>query len=178
MKNIKKLKSVAVGNITIQNYKTFPSMEWGEDGGLDADICVNKTPVVHIYQEGNGGCALDTVLNEELLPSLKENVLKVLKKHDDGYQKYGWLKNKTAEKVDADDFESFVNVMAQRHDDIKLLESRNKKLMHDTFAFVEDGAMRQTWTFDSKRLPIENAKKQINKPNLVVLSLEELRQPM
>lgn len=33
MKSIKKLKSVAVGNITVQNYKTFPSMEWGEDGG-------------------------------------------------------------------------------------------------------------------------------------------------
>lgn len=68
--------------------------------------------------------------------------------------------------------------MAERHEDIKLLESRSKKMQHDTFAFVADGAMRQTWTFDSKRLPVENAKKQINKPNLVVLSLEELRQPM
>lgn len=178
MKSIKKLKSLATGNITVTNYKTFPSMEWGENGGMEADICVNKIPVVHIFQEGNGGCAFDTVLNKELLSSLKENVLKVLKKHDDGYSKYDFLKDKTAEKVDADDFESFINLMAQRHDDIKLLESRNKKLMHDTFAFVEKGAMRQTWTFNSQRLSIENAKKQINQPNLTILSLEQLRQPM
>lgn len=178
MKSIKKLKSLATGNITVTNYKTFPSMEWGENGGMEADICVNKTPVVHIFQEGNGGCAFDTVLNKELLSSLKENVLKVLKKHDDGYSKYDFLKDKTAEKVDADDFESFINLMAQRHDDIKLLESRNKKLMHDMFAFVEKGAMRQTWTFNSQRLSIENAKKQINQPNLTILSLEQLRQPM
>jgi len=178
MKSIKKLKAVTSGVITVQNYKTFPSMEWGEDGGLDADICLNGKPVVHIYQEGNGGCACEEVLDATLHQQVKEEAFKVLKKYDDGYQKYDFLKDKTAEKIDADDFESFINVMAQRHDDIKLLESRNKKLMHDTFAFVEDGAMRQTWTFDSKRLPIENAKKQINKPNLVVLSLEELRQPM
>ena len=178
MKSIKTLKSLATGNITVTNYKTFPSMEWGENGGMEADICVNKIPVVHIFQEGNGGCAFDTVLNKELLSSLKENVLKVLKKHDDGYEKYDFLRDKTAEKVDADDFESFINLMAQRHDDIKLLESRNKKLMHDTFAFVENGAMRKTWTFNSQRLSIENAKKQINQPNLTILSLEQLRQPM
>ena len=41
--------------IEIKKYKTFPSMEWGENGGCCCDIYVKGKKVATYFDEGNGG---------------------------------------------------------------------------------------------------------------------------
>ena len=41
--------------IEIKKYKTFPSMEWGENGGCCCDIYIGSKKVAEYFNEGNGG---------------------------------------------------------------------------------------------------------------------------
>lgn len=41
--------------IEIKKFKTFPSMEWGENGGSCCDIYVKGKKVATYFNEGNGG---------------------------------------------------------------------------------------------------------------------------
>ena len=57
--------------LTIKNIKTFPSMEWGENGGLRCDIYLKGKKVAEYIDWGNGGEAevrmlTDTITHKEL----------------------------------------------------------------------------------------------------------------
>ena len=127
MKNIKDLKIKSIEDLEVRNVKTFPSMEWGEDGGLEADIYYQGKFAVRIFQEGNGGCALDTERDDAVLKAAKPSILAILKRLDKAYSYYSWLKTKTVENLDADDYESVANLFIEQYDLIKDAKKGFKK---------------------------------------------------
>lgn len=45
-----------MNKITVKKLKTFPSMEWGEDGGFCCDIYYDGVKQGYFHQAGEGGC--------------------------------------------------------------------------------------------------------------------------
>lgn len=46
-----------IEGLEIKNLKTFPSMEWGENGGVSCDIYFKNKKIAEYFNDGNGGCA-------------------------------------------------------------------------------------------------------------------------
>lgn len=57
--------------IELKKLKTFPSMEWGENGGSCCDIYYKGKKVAEYFNDGNGGCARVTMVG-----TMKEEELK------------------------------------------------------------------------------------------------------
>lgn len=116
MQNIKKLKAKTKENLEVRNYQTFPSMEWGENGGLRADIYFNNKFLARVFQEGNGGCAIAYMQtkNETEWGEFKKACYDFLLRNDKDFRQ-----DKTAETIDDDDLERVVNLIYERHCHIK-----------------------------------------------------------
>ena len=114
MKQIKNFKTITKEGFSIANLQRFPSREWGEEGGFQADVLFNNQKIAKVFQEGDGGCAdvyFEKDLTEELLTEVKENLISFLKRYDYCYQEsspYEWLKKKTAREIGDDEFEALV----------------------------------------------------------------------
>lgn len=143
MKNIKDLKLKSIEGLEVRNLKTFPSMEWGEDGGLEADIYYDGKFAVRVFQEGNGGCAIDTERDDTILSAAKPAILALLRRLDKAYDHYDWLKNKTVDTLDADDYESVANLFVEQYDFVKGAKSCFKK-GNQTFIGIVSGAVVHT----------------------------------
>ena len=55
MKDIKDLKITTAEGLSVKNYKRFPSSEWGEEGGMQADLYLKGVHVGTVYDAGDGG---------------------------------------------------------------------------------------------------------------------------
>ena len=126
MKDIKNLGIKTQEGFEVRNLNRFPSLEWGEEGGLEADLYLNGVWAGTIFQAGEGGCASFTYANlgvEE--KELAEKGLAFLKRCDESYgpnSKYEWLRDKTVAKFDDDDIEAIVNTIEEYYDDVKTME--------------------------------------------------------
>ena len=97
MRQIKDLGIKSKEGLKVKNLKRFPSMEYGEEGGLQAELWLgNHTYLGTLYQEGNGGCANFT-WNANLLEKAKKGIKGLihsfLLRNDKDYgpnSKYSW----------------------------------------------------------------------------------------
>lgn len=114
MKQIKNFKTITKEGFSIANLQRFPSREWGDEGGFQADVLFNNQKIAKVFQEGDGGYAdvyFEKDLTKELLTEIKDELISFLKRYDYAYQKtspYEWLKNKTSQGVGNDEFEALV----------------------------------------------------------------------
>lgn len=121
MKNIKNLGIITKEGFEVKNLQRFPSMEWGDEGGLQADLYLNGIKILRLYQEGNGGPAI-TYLTEEgsiHLGEIRSKGLEFLKRVDKNYgpnTEYNWLKNKTVKTFNDDDWEAVINNIEEYFD--------------------------------------------------------------
>jgi len=131
MQNIKRLKSKSQEGLEVRNYQTFPSMEWGENGGLQADLYFNNKFLARVYNEGNGGCAIAYMQtkNETEWNEFKQACFDFLLRNDKDFgpnSQYEWMRKKTPERIDDDDLELVVNLLYKRHLHIKEAEKALK----------------------------------------------------
>lgn len=117
MKQIRDLGITTKEGFSIKNLQRFPSMEWGEDGGLQADLYYKGDKIMVVYDAGNGGSAITytTELYSMKMGEIKTAALTFLKRCDDNWDKYDFLRNKAAKDIDDDDFESIVTVIEERY---------------------------------------------------------------
>lgn len=111
MKNIRDLKIKTKEGFEIKNYMRFPSREWGDEGGCKADVYYKGAYVGTMYNKGDGGMAdfdFDNSISKDKKTEIKTELLKFLKRIDDAYSEYSWLKNKTPETINGDDFDALV----------------------------------------------------------------------
>lgn len=108
MTHIKTLKLKTQEGFSLKDVKTFPSYEWGEDGGIEAIILYNGVPVGRLFNDGNGGMADFTKLGTIDMVLLKKQTLICLKRLEPMYTKYVFLRNKTWKDIDADDYDALV----------------------------------------------------------------------
>lgn len=126
MKNIKNLGIKSLEGFEIKNLQRFPSMEWGPEGGLQADIFFEGKKFAQIYDAGDGGCASGLYDHTDPTHKIAKKCLEFLKRLDKAYddtEGYDFLKHKTELDIDADDWEAVINIFEERYDDIK--EARN-----------------------------------------------------
>lgn len=143
MQNIKKLKSKSIEGLEVRNYQTFPSMEWGEDGGLQADLYYNGKFLARIYNEGNGGCAIAYMQtkNDIECSDFKKACFDFLIRNDKNFgpqSQYEFMRDKTPNNLDDDDFETVINLLKERHDHIKEGE-RALKRNWGKIAIIDEG---------------------------------------
>ena len=125
MKNIRDLGITTKEGFSVKNLKRFPSMEWGEEGGLTADLYYKGAKILSLYQEGNGGSAMATY--NEMSLDIKRAALDFLKRCDKAYDTYEFLIRKTAKDINDDDFEAVINCIEERYDIIKNVKKAFKK---------------------------------------------------
>lgn len=123
MKSIKNLNITTLEGLSVRNLQRFPSMEWGPEGGMQAELWYNNKCVMTVYQAGNGGCASSSwvVEGEKLRKAVAQACLTFLKRVDEGYKpdsQYEWLQDKTADKLDDDDYEAVINNIEEYYDDV------------------------------------------------------------
>ena len=133
MKNIKDLGITTEEGFEVKNLKRFPSMEWGEEGGLEADLYYKGDKILTLYQEGNGGCAT-TYMTEKgncILGEIRNAGLTFLKRVDEDYSgqgKYAHLfANITVQNFRDDEWESLINNIEERYDMVKQVKKSFKK---------------------------------------------------
>lgn len=134
MKNIKNLGITTKEGFEVKNLQRFPSMEWGDEGGMQADVYFKGNHVMQVFQEGNGGCAITypTEYFKTHRFAVERECLKFLKRIDNDYgpdSPYEWLKNKKVavcdiskpreDLINDDDWEALVNNIEEYYDDVK-----------------------------------------------------------
>lgn len=121
MKNIKDCLITSKEGFSVENLQRFPSMEWGDEGGLQADLLYKGDKIMTVFNEGNGGCAVchTTELYSTKMGEIKSAALDFLKRKDKNWDKYDFLRDKTYQDIDDDDFEGVVLLIEERFDDIK-----------------------------------------------------------
>lgn len=130
MKQVKNLRIKTKEGFEIRNLKRFPSMEWGEEGGLEAEVYLDGENLGTLYQAGNGGCASFTYPNSEAYKKIAEKGIVFLQRVDKAYgpnSPYDWLKKKTAKSFDDDDIEAIVTTIEERYDDVTVVKKLFKK---------------------------------------------------
>lgn len=133
MKQIKNFKTITKEGFGIANLQRFPSREWGDEGGFQADVLFNNQKIAKVFQEGDGGFAdvyFEKDLTEELLTEVKDKLISFLKRYDYAYQEsspYEWLKNKTSQGVGNDEFEALVVDIEEAEGTFKSAQKRFKK---------------------------------------------------
>ena len=132
MKNIKDLKIKTLEGFSVKKLQRFPSMEWGEEGGLQADLFYNGKQVLQLYQAGDGGMANTywTEYGKEVEQEVKEKALKFLQRVDKSYQMgsdYYQFAAKTPSEIDDDDFETLIILIEEQYEKAKFVKSSFKK---------------------------------------------------
>ena len=128
MKQIRDLEITTKEGFSVKNLKRFPSMEYGENGGVEADVYYNGDLIMTVFDEGNGGCAI--TYTKELYNLKKGEIngkaLTCLKRLDKNWDKYDWLKEKTPKDIDDDDWLGIVNIIEDYYDDYKQVKKAFK----------------------------------------------------
>lgn len=124
MKNIKRLGITTIEGFEVRDLQRFPSMEWGPEGGLQADLYYKGNKIMQVLQEGNGGPAL--TYTEDYYREHKTEIdlqcLRFLKRIDENYgpnSEFASLRNKRTNNIDDDDWEAVVNNIEEYYDDVK-----------------------------------------------------------
>ena len=124
MKNVKMPGITTKEGFELRNLQRFPSMEFGDEGGLQVDIYYNKHKIMQVYQEGNGGPAI-TYTEQYYLDHKTEidlQCLRFLKRVDENYgpnSEFASLRNKRINNIDDDDWEALANNIEEYYDDVK-----------------------------------------------------------
>ena len=167
MKNIKDCKIKTQEGFELKNLQRFPSMEWGDEGGMKAHLYYQGSFIMEILQEGNGGCACcytnDVYKAHEL--EIKLQCLRFLKRVDDAYgpnSKYDWLKNKTINKINDDDWEAVATNIENRFDDIKLAQKAFKQ-GYKAIALLRNDWQTATLNYKVENISREDVLKWLNK---------------
>lgn len=132
MKQIKNFQTITKEGFSVANLQRFPSREWGDEGGFQADVLFKSQKIAQVFQQGDGGCAdvyFEKDLTKEFLAEVKDNLISFLKRYDYCYQEsspYEWLKKKTAQDVGNDEFETLVVNIEAAEDNFKLAQKRFK----------------------------------------------------
>ena len=128
MKHVRDLKIKTKEGFSIKNLKRFPSMEWGDEGGLQADVYYKDNFVGTLFQKGEGDCAnMDfTTYGRNNIDMLKTAALSFVKRCDRNWNKYDWLRNKEPKDFDDDDWEALVDTIEERYDDVKAISKSFK----------------------------------------------------
>ena len=111
MKHSKIVRVRTLEGLSIKDYKTFPSHEWGDDGGMQADIYLKGTLVGTIFDAGEGGMADFYPTSTADIKSFKEACFKFLKRKDKDYFKYEFMP-KQASAMNEDDYVCVVDLIA------------------------------------------------------------------
>jgi len=139
--------------------KRFPSMEWGEEGGLQADLYYQGHKIMQVYQEGNGGPAL--TYTEQYYRDHKAEIdlqcLSFLKRVDENYganSEFASLRNKKIKNIDDDDWEAVVNNIEEYYDDV---EQAAKSFRKGYKAVV---ALKAAWSTDYLQYKVSDITKE------------------
>lgn len=125
MKNIKNLSINTQEGFEVKNLKRFPSMEWGDEGGLQADIYYKGSFILTLMQAGDGGCAntYTQPYYREHMDEIKEAAFSFLKRVEtDVYgpnAKYANLAHTSANQINDDDWEQLVIEIEDHYYDTK-----------------------------------------------------------
>lgn len=111
MKDIKDLKIKTLEGLSVKNYKTFPSREWGNDGGMQADVYLNSTLVGTVYDAGDGGVGDFYPTSTANVDAFKEACFKFLKRKGKDYFKYSFSPKQASEMCE-DDYVCVVDLIA------------------------------------------------------------------
>ncbi len=146
MFQIKNLKLKSKEGFEVKNLQRFPSMEYGDEGGLSADLFLDGKFVGNLYQQGNGGEALFSWYNSKFEHDsleVKTKVFEFLIRNDKDFgpqSKYDFMRDKKPESIDDDDIEALINVFENYYG---LNKDINKfiKQGYQTFVFIDKGCL-------------------------------------
>lgn len=132
MKSIKNLGIKTKEGFEVKNLKRFPSMEWGEEGGLEAEIYLDGKLAGTVFDAGDGGPSSFTYANVAFKPEeIAVKGLEFLKRTDPDYNGTGKHSNlfagKTAKNFGDDDLQTIVTILEERHDIVKQAKKSFKK---------------------------------------------------
>ena len=124
MKNIKRLGITTIEGFEVRDLQRFPSMEWGDEGGMKAVLYYKGNQIMQVLQEGNGGPAITYTSDyyREHKTEIDLQCLRFLKRVDESYgpnSKYDWLRDKKVDQINDDDWEAVVNNIEEYYDDVK-----------------------------------------------------------
>lgn len=179
MKNIKNLKITTLEGFSVKDLERFPSMEWGEDGGLRAKLLYNGKEVMEVFNQGDGGMAINywTQYGKSIQNEVLEKALQFLQRVDEDYQQgseYYHLAAKTPSEISEDDFETIVILIEEQYDKMKEVQKSFKK-GYKTIAILSNDyqtSYLQYWVSDIteqevKQWLVKNNHKEYTKIELV-----------
>lgn len=147
MKHIANLGITTIEGFSVRNLERFPSMEWGDEGGMRASLYYNDVKIMEVFQEGNGGEAIvymDKVMSAPtLFKEVQAKALAALKRLDPEsygpHSEYDWLRNKTADRINDEDYEALVLVIEDHYYDVKEAKNIYKKRGYTSTAVLDMG---------------------------------------
>ena len=162
MKNIKDLKIKTLEGFSVKNLQRFPSMEWGDEGGLQANVLYNGKEVFQIYQEGNGGPAITywTDYGKSIEKEVRERAFEFLKRVDKDYQEgseYQWLMAKEPKDINDDDFETMVVLIEEQYERVKFVK-KSFKNGYKTVAILSNDCQVSYLQYYIDNVPLEKVK--------------------
>ena len=162
MKSVKDLKITTKEGFSVKNLQRFPSMEWGEDGGLQATVLYNGKEVFELFQAGDGGLAnvYWTEHGKKIANEVREKVFDFLKRVDKDYQdgsKYQWLMAKTPQEISDDDFETMVVLIEEQYERTKFVKKSFKK-GYKTIAILSNECQVSYLQYYIDNVPLEKVK--------------------
>lgn len=111
MLDIKDLKVKTFEGLAVKNYKTFPSREWGDNGGMQADMYLNDKKIGQIFDAGDGGMGTMSFENDADIKGFKTVCFKFLRRLDKDYRN-SKLAPKKADELNEDDYVMAVDLIA------------------------------------------------------------------
>lgn len=148
MKNVKNLKIKTKEGLEVRNLQRFPSMEWGEEGGLSAELWMNGKIIATVFNAGDGGPA-DAEFKDNSIEA-KSAILTFLQRVDPSYgpdTEYDWLKGKTVDSVDDEDVEAAVIMIEGKYQDMQMAKKQLKGDIQRVFVYeTSDGMISSVTT--------------------------------
>ena len=133
MKEIKNLGIKTQEGFEIKNLQRFPSREWGDEGGLQADIYYKDEKIAQYYDAGDGGMAnmYWTDYGRSVKKEAQTDAIKFLQRCDADYRpgsKYYDLlfKDQKPQNFDEDDWGTLIILIEEHYDKIKMIKETLK----------------------------------------------------
>lgn len=169
MKNIKNLNITTQEGFSIKNLQRFPSMEWGDEGGLQADVFYNGQKIFQLYDAGDGGMAnyYLTEYGKKTEQEWREKAFQFLKRVDKDYQdgsEYEWLNAKTPKELDDSDFETLVVLIEDRYSRVQFAKKSFKK-GYKTVAILSNDFQTSYLQYYQENVPMAKVQEWLVKNN-------------
>ena len=174
MKNIKNLKIKTCEGFEVKNLQRFPSMEWGDEGGMSADIYYNGKHILSVFQAGDGGCAkIDyTEYGEQNLQTIIPQATAFLKRSTyrdlldecdsaNTYNQYCFY----------DEWEYLIHAIEEQYDKVKTIKKLFKK-GYQAVAVVSDENEWRTLSSATPSLTESSVKSWMDKHNWEYSNIE------